>query len=427
MSPNYRAYVRGVRELHRLAAAGKEDSPEAEAVRDATDPPWEALSEIERERVGNLSEDLYSLVEPAPALQPMVAETQAKFSEAIEARQRGEWDKSLALLRELTPFLAPDVLSFLRGRIWLDAGDRETATLFFEHAAQLQPDNGDYQAVFLAALEDVDPKEAHERAREILQIPDRHPPNLVIRAAGIVFDMSRSSPEIEASEQFRRLARLLDSALSRLENLSEAEADSRHYGIGVLLLAFCHELIGNSQAAVETLSRGLRRDPYNSEFLATRGLLLYGTSPSAINDLELAIASGAAGIWPYYCLAHHYLVNGRLEECRTLCERALNISASAAVLSEIAEWHANAQARLGFPPELVRSSYDKSIRFDPSNQRAKKNLSTFESIHKPIGEDFWETRSASALRAATVAERRSSPSWSEWAGRPAHFGMRLSV
>ncbi len=51
MNPNYLAMVRGVRELHRLIAEGKDDSPEADAIRDSTDAPWESLSEIERRRV----------------------------------------------------------------------------------------------------------------------------------------------------------------------------------------------------------------------------------------------------------------------------------------------------------------------------------------------------------------------------------------
>ena len=54
LNPNYLAMVRGIREIHQLFAAGKEDSREANAVRDATDDPWESLSEIERQRVRNL-------------------------------------------------------------------------------------------------------------------------------------------------------------------------------------------------------------------------------------------------------------------------------------------------------------------------------------------------------------------------------------
>src|SRR5207247_7126638 len=125
MNPNYLAMVRGTRELHQLLAAGKDDSPEADAIRDATAGPWEALSEVERNRVRNLSEDLYSLVEPPPTAQPMNPQAQAKLHEAFEARQRGEWDRALDLLRRWRAYIDPALVSYLRGRIWLEAGDPE--------------------------------------------------------------------------------------------------------------------------------------------------------------------------------------------------------------------------------------------------------------------------------------------------------------
>jgi tetratricopeptide (TPR) repeat protein len=151
-SPSYQAIVRGTRELHQLLAAGQDDSPEADAIREATDAPWEALSEVERERVRNLSEDLYSLVEPPPAAEPMTREAQAGLVEAYQAKQRGEWDRALELLRQRRAHIHPALLSYLRGSIWLDAGDPSTAVLFFEHAYNLQPDNENYLAMFLHAL-----------------------------------------------------------------------------------------------------------------------------------------------------------------------------------------------------------------------------------------------------------------------------------
>lgn len=63
LSANYLAVVRGLRELHRLTVAGLQDSPEADAVRDVTDAPWQALTEMEKERIGELSEDLYSITD----------------------------------------------------------------------------------------------------------------------------------------------------------------------------------------------------------------------------------------------------------------------------------------------------------------------------------------------------------------------------
>jgi tetratricopeptide (TPR) repeat protein len=406
MSPNYRAYVRGVRELHQLAVVGNEDSPEADAVRDATDGPWEALTEVERERVGSLSEDLYSLVEPPPAAQPMTPEAQANLNEAIEATQRGEWDRALEMLRRLKTFLSPDGLSFFRGKIWLEAGDPETAVLFLEHACRLRPENGSYLTLFLDALEKVNPGAARARAREILLNSEKTSPVAVVRAANIVLDASRSLPQAEATQQYRQLVPVIDRAVARMEADTEAGVDRWHYGIAVLLLSFCHESLRNTKAAVDSLARGLQLDPDNPDFLGTRGVLQYGSSPRAVNDLELAIRNGSTVMWPFYFLAQHYLLTGRFEECRRLCERALGMNGSPAVMSEVSEWLAIAQAELGFPAEMVRASFENAIRFDPSNERAVRNLAAFEAANKPITVMNWETRSAGAVRTSVLAEKR---------------------
>ena len=113
MSPSYLAMVRGTRELHQLLAAGKDDSPEADAIRDATDGPWQALSEVERKRIGNLSEDLYSLIEPPPPAKPLDPQAQAKLGEFFEARQSGEWDRALGLLRRWRAHIDPALVSYL--------------------------------------------------------------------------------------------------------------------------------------------------------------------------------------------------------------------------------------------------------------------------------------------------------------------------
>jgi len=135
---NFLAMIRGVRELHQLSAAGLEDSPEADAIRDATDQPWQGLTGTERDRVRNLSEDLYSLVEPAPPLQPMNSQAHDGINEALAAKQRGDRYIALDLLRTWRAFVDPALLSYLRGAIWMEAGDPATAALFFEHASRLK-------------------------------------------------------------------------------------------------------------------------------------------------------------------------------------------------------------------------------------------------------------------------------------------------
>jgi hypothetical protein len=148
MSVNYLATVRGLRDLHRLTLAGLQDSPEADAVRDATDAPWQTLNEVEKKRISGLSEDLHSITDPRPAaVCDMNPRVQSRLVDAEQARQRGEWDRALEILRHWTTSIEPSVLSYLRGVTWLGAGDPDTAALFFEHASKVQTENGAYPAM----------------------------------------------------------------------------------------------------------------------------------------------------------------------------------------------------------------------------------------------------------------------------------------
>jgi tetratricopeptide (TPR) repeat protein len=406
MSPNYRAFVRGIRELHRLAVSGKDESPEADAVRDAMDGPWNALSDIERKRASGLSEDLYSISEPAAGgNRELNPQAQANLNDAFEARQRGEWDRALELIRGCAHSLAPDMVSFFRGRTWLDAGDTESAVLFFEHALQVQPDNGNYLAIFLDTLSMVDPAAAQGRAWQVLHDPNKTSPVAVAHAADIVFKATRSLPMAEATDVIRKLIPVLEFTLARMEACEESGVDRWSYLLACVVLSYSHEMLGETQAAVNYLTKGLQEDPDNHDLLVTRGMMLYGASSRAITDFELALRTPSSVVWPYYFLAHHYFVNGRFEECRVMCERGSQMPASAAVRSELAEWTAISQAELGFPAEMVRASFETAIRLDPSNDRARRNRAAYEAAIGPPRSGEWEKRSASTVRVSAQAER----------------------
>jgi tetratricopeptide (TPR) repeat protein len=405
MNPNYLAMVRGVRELHLLMSKGKDDSPEADAIRDATDAPWESLSEIERRRVRNLSEDLYSLHEAAAPAQQSNPQAQSKLGDALEARKQGDWDRALDLLRRWGSYLDPALVSYFRGAVWLEAGDPATAALFFGHASKLRPENENYPAMFLHALELSDADAARKQAEEILQEPDKSPPVVIARVAGIEFNSLKTASETEANKRLQRLVAILEKALARFDEGEASAVDRSSYVMTISLLGFAHEFLGEAKLALENYSRGLQIDPTNDALLVARGILRYGTSERAITDFEMAIQYRSPVIWPYFFLAHHRLTNGRFEDCRRLCEQALNMPGSAAVKSELSEWMAIAQSELGFPIEMVRASFENAIRLDPSNERAGRNLAAFEAAVRPTMKT-WETRSSAAVRLSGLAERR---------------------
>src|SRR5262249_25640748 len=135
-SPSFKLVAKGLVALHRLIKEGKDDSSEAESIRDALDAPLKALNASERERAQWLSEDLYSISEPhaGTTLKEMNLQAQQQLNEALEARQSREWDRALALLRQWREYISPALLSYLRGSIWLEAGNAHVAAAFYAHA-----------------------------------------------------------------------------------------------------------------------------------------------------------------------------------------------------------------------------------------------------------------------------------------------------
>jgi hypothetical protein len=108
-------------------------------------------------------------------------------------------------------------------------------------------------------------------------------------------------------------------------------------------------------------------------------------------------------------LAHHHLINGRFKDCLTMCEQASDKPASDAIKSELAEWEGICKAELGYPVELVRASFEDSIRLDPSNDRSRRNLEAFEEGMRPPLTRPWETRREAAVRASGLSARRYLP------------------
>src|SRR5688572_3855704 len=98
-NPNYVQSVRGLHQLHALLLAGRSEDAEADAVRASLERPWRCLSEAERKRITGLSADLDAIGGAPGEVQPMNPQAQRRLVEAFEARQAGEWDKALDLLR----------------------------------------------------------------------------------------------------------------------------------------------------------------------------------------------------------------------------------------------------------------------------------------------------------------------------------------
>jgi tetratricopeptide (TPR) repeat protein len=322
--------------------------------------------------------------------------------EAIEARQSGNWDKALELLRHWGKYLDPAVLSFLRGSVWQSAGDSETATPFYQHAADLDPSDDKFMCMYLFSLQTSNPELAGSHARKIISDDGSYQPIVVSQAANIVAASTRGLAATDARPALQQLAQVLERTLQRLQNadaLQFTAFESTHANV-TTLLGFCYERIGDSHAALGSYNLGLSIAPKNDALLVARGTLRYGMDRLAADDFEQAIKCGSTIVWPYFFLAHYLLVSNRFEECRRMCERALDFAASDEVRASLNEWLAISEAELGFPRVLVRSAFEEAIRLGPDVDRIRQNLQEFERAvnDEPNGPPSWVRPSGSVVQ-----------------------------
>ena len=132
--------------LHGLIAEGKGDRDEADAVRDAMDTSWFAMSSTEQDRMGGLSEDLYALHEGGPKRSEMnpekFAHWQQHAKDVLNQLDSGNVDSVLCFLRQPVPsqVSARWILS-LQARCWEKLGDLRTALVFKNEVERLDPDH----------------------------------------------------------------------------------------------------------------------------------------------------------------------------------------------------------------------------------------------------------------------------------------------
>ncbi len=134
-------YAQALRQLHELTIQGKDESPEADAIRDAMDGPWYALTAAEQDRLRGLSADLYALAEQRVDRKEMTAGEKRRWGQTLRAVfLRGDADQMLMLLRH-PPMDEPPLAAVrsLQARAWERLGDLDTALLFMRVAERLDP------------------------------------------------------------------------------------------------------------------------------------------------------------------------------------------------------------------------------------------------------------------------------------------------
>ena len=154
-NPTYVAYETLLKRLHRLIAEGKGDTDAADIVREEMEIPFRQLSKPERDRLNQLSGDLYQLQDDEvyePVDDPAERTRERMASVLQAARQRNDHEAVLSLLRKGPDFLAPHLIATLRSHAYGELGHLDTALIFQQYASQQEPHRADYKEFVLADL-----------------------------------------------------------------------------------------------------------------------------------------------------------------------------------------------------------------------------------------------------------------------------------
>jgi tetratricopeptide (TPR) repeat protein len=361
-------------------------------------------------RLSGLAEDLASLAEPVAEPLPMNPQAASRLQEAYDAYEARDLERALALLRRWGRHLPAAQVAHLRGSICYCAEDYAAAAMFYRRAAELEPANVNYARLHLNALGISNPDEAVALAQRVLANAERYHPGLVVTAGVEQLESLREMDDRDAQPAYAELGRVIETALARLRSgEGQDSAQNSTQAMAHALLGFCRDHLGDAEGALCYYDAGLAAFPTNDALLVARGILRYGMdTPAAVQDFQKAIQFGSSVVWPYFFMAHHFLVNSRARECLTSCEQALSIHASDAVRANLHEWMAISRSDLGFPSPEVRTAFEEATRLDPANERIRKNYRAFE---KSLGHDtsalrIWEKPNGADVRAYGRAEYR---------------------
>jgi hypothetical protein len=132
-SEHFARYANLCLELHRMIAAGKDESDEGEALRERMDPEWYAMTEEERQIVRGVSRDFYTIFDSKRF--KFGAERDNKYIENLKKFIKNNiLNSALQEIRDLEINLTEDLIAKLRGDVWAHFGFNEISVSFYKRA-----------------------------------------------------------------------------------------------------------------------------------------------------------------------------------------------------------------------------------------------------------------------------------------------------
>jgi tetratricopeptide (TPR) repeat protein len=297
------------------------------------------------------------------------------------AHSRGHWAEVLALMRQKHFAPSQDKVALLRSLAYEHLGHIETALVFMQHAATLNPSREDYAVGILALMRRLGKDDEAKQHIDSLLQRECLSAAVKIYCANELFVLAGAEPLNSTSEgRIRAALELLEEIRSALIT-QEALLPPLFAVTGLLTLGACYERLGDMSRAEMVYSDALDVDPADAETLVLRGLLRARMGHAgAISDLEDAISLGTSEISPYLVVAHRALAEGKYHQCITICDRAYRRTRDTATRAALLQWKAIAQCKAGYPMSAVVRNAQRAADLDPLNLALQDTLSTFLAL-----------------------------------------------
>jgi tetratricopeptide (TPR) repeat protein len=353
--------------LHQLRIEGKHDSDEADLIREQSEKSWNEMSDLEQELFRGISEDLYSISDPVPELQPINPQVQKNLTPLRQAFENGDWQKILELLRRWKNYIPLSKLSIFRSIIWREWREPKIALEFARHASFLEPDNQDFKSQWLNLLAVVEPERAASEAEKIADSCQNYSAEICYHALLLLL---KKAAQLRDSDYWQKLIPFAESVVELSQRSKIFQSIPESIQITLDILANCFKNAGMSQKALEIYEIGIRKWPSYPGFWAGRGILTYELNPEkAVVDLERATSSRVTPA-PLLLLAHYNMVTGNFLKALAYIDQRLSISISDQLRSDLFMWKAMALAKLGGEQTAIEKLFEDSIHLNPKNETA---------------------------------------------------------
>lgn len=385
----YREYIDLQLAHHALLSAGKDDTPEAEAVEDRMTALWLRLDAAQRASLNGIAADLgwvRRAGQPPPRGRTPEQVTEEEMSALGRVPGGADYHAMLYHLRVCAPRLPVEALAYARAAYYHKLGFQGLSVAFADFAVGASPDNNTIGRRAFDALMRYAPGTAFQRAVAITEAPTEYAPLVVVLGIGYLvdtlggptsFDAPRVVSDVRAARQ--RLADAPNTAEDRVAFCQIA---------GALLVGF-----GDQAEGVELYEAGLGSEPENPAILAGLGMAIYDSEkPRAVGLFRRAILAGAKFIRPYIHLAHYHLARREFTLALGYAKQALELARDDAARSAALEMMAISATELGVDPAQVMKLFREAAKLS-RNPRIAANLKAFEdSVSGRSAKAEWDYR-----------------------------------